>query len=30
MAYVSPDVISPLPFAFEWTFDNGQRPQEIQ
>ncbi len=30
MAYVSPDVISPLPFAFEWTFANGQRPKEIQ
>jgi len=30
MAYVSPDVISPLPFAFEWTFDNDQRPREIQ
>jgi hypothetical protein len=30
MAYVSPDVISPLPFAFEWIFDNDQRPQEIQ
>jgi len=29
-AYVSPDVISPLPFAFEWTFDNDQRPREIQ
>ncbi|NWF93994.1 MAG: hypothetical protein HXY46_13905 [Syntrophaceae bacterium] len=29
-AYVSPDIISPLPFAFEWTFDNGHRPQEIQ
>jgi len=29
-AYVSPDVISPLPFAFEWTFDNDQRPQEIR
>jgi len=30
MAYISPDVISPLPFAFEWTFDNDQRPREIQ
>jgi len=30
VAYVSPDVISPLPFAFEWTFDNDKRPQEIQ
>jgi hypothetical protein len=30
MAYVSRDVISPLPFAFEWTFDNAQRPREIQ
>ncbi len=30
MAYVSPDVISPLPFAFEWTFANGERPREIQ
>jgi hypothetical protein len=29
-AYVSPDVISPLPFAFEWTFANDQRPREIQ
>jgi len=29
-AYVSPDIISPLPFAFEWTFDNDQRPREIQ
>jgi hypothetical protein len=26
LAYVSPDVISPLPFAFEWTFANGERP----
>jgi len=30
MAYVSPNVISPLPFAFEWTFDNDQRPTEIK
>jgi hypothetical protein len=30
VAYVSPDVISPLPFAFEWTFANGERPPEIQ
>jgi hypothetical protein len=29
-AYVSPDIISPLPFAFEWTFANNQRPTEIQ
>jgi hypothetical protein len=30
IAYVSPDVVSPLPFAFEWTFANDQRPREIQ
>ncbi|MFH0787343.1 MAG: hypothetical protein V2B13_06970 [Pseudomonadota bacterium] len=29
-AYVSPDILSPLPFAFEWTFADGQRPAEIQ
>lgn len=29
-AYVSPDIVSPLPFAFEWTFDDDQRPAEIQ
>jgi len=29
-AYVSPDVISPLPFAFEWKFADDQRPKEIQ
>lgn len=29
-AYVSPDIVSPLPFAFEWTFDDDHRPSEIQ
>ncbi|MFQ5686766.1 MAG: hypothetical protein ACE5GV_08910 [Candidatus Scalindua sp.] len=29
-AYVSPDIVSPLPFAFEWTFDDDHRPAEIQ
>ncbi|MGR3303152.1 MAG: hypothetical protein ACUZ8I_11690 [Candidatus Scalindua sp.] len=29
-AYVSPDIVSPLPFAFEWTFDDDHRPTEIQ
>ncbi len=29
-AYVSPDIVSTLPFAFEWTFDDDHRPPEIQ
>ncbi|MCX5815382.1 MAG: hypothetical protein NTX75_03955 [Proteobacteria bacterium] len=30
VAYVSQDVVSPLPFAFEWTFDVDKKPGEIQ
>jgi len=29
-AYVSPDVVSSLPFAFEWTFNDDHKPNEIQ
>jgi hypothetical protein len=29
-AYISPDIVSPLPFAFEWTFDDDHRQREIQ
>ena len=29
-AYVSPDIVSPIPFAFEWTFDHNEHPYEIQ
>ena len=27
--YISPDVVSPVPFAFEWCFDRDKQPPEI-
>lgn len=27
--FVSPDVVSPVPFAFEWCFEDGKQPEEI-
>jgi hypothetical protein len=28
--WVSPDVVAPVPFAFEWCFDQDQQPDEIR
>ncbi len=29
-AYVSKDIVSPLPFAFEWTFEETKKPKAIE
>ena len=28
-SWISPDVVSPIPFAFEWAFEEDERPEEI-